>query len=275
MNNEVNNNINNQEQKPVTKKAKKSNPAGLIAVLVGVVILVVILIVVFGLLFKKDNKEDGNKDPKKDPISEKIDVKYNENNGVYEKEGMKLNIFFFDEKEAYFEVASNTNSVHGVAEMKDGKLVYELATTNYTFEFKDKKATLTSSAKEFDGEYKRTGDYSGSDFFTQHYGDEKYLDNYNGEYKDGEKIIRMYQIDASSVRVQFKYEINNSDLVFEIKDENTLYLKFFDDEMTLKLNGDKLEATKKGKNVDLPLEGNYSKTKKLNMKDIFENFSER
>ncbi|MBR4262937.1 MAG: hypothetical protein IKQ35_06205 [Bacilli bacterium] len=236
------------------------------------VILFGVLLIVFGFvnpfnLGVEEKSKDSN-DAKKDvqPV-----VQTKNFDGVYKKDNIVLKIYTLDNKIKYNILANDSYTAKGEADITDDTATATIFEKNYTFKLNGNNITLETNDAGFDsGEYVKEKNYTANDYFTDNYGDPKFVTSeITGLYEQENNKLYVYQM--ADNKISFKAElINNNTVVGEAEldangnytvtiPENTYSLKYENKNITLT-------------STDPTFSGTYTKKQPLTVEDIIKKF---
>ncbi len=157
-------------------------------------------------------------------------------NAVYKKGNITIKTYL-KEKIIYYKVEGNGIFVKGESILEDNKVALKMISGNTYLIFKEERIVIkTDSITLKSGSYKKTDEYNKKEFIQDFTGEQTFLkSDFNGIYKNDEKTIYGYQKTKNSIRIRFTYNNLLADLVLEKKEDETYYLKLYDDEYTLKI----------------------------------------
>ncbi|MBP5683804.1 MAG: hypothetical protein J6X02_00930 [Bacilli bacterium] len=254
---------------------------------VGLIIIIVVLLVALGvgayfLFGKKDDTPTNNQNNNQENGQNNNQNNNNNNNdatfkassfsGVYKLDDVTVVLFGKDSNnKLYYDISSGTNSSSGDASVLGTSAEAEIFDTTFKFTINNGNLELTTNDEKFkSGTYNKISDYKINDFYNDHYGKEEFIDTkYNGDYSNDTTKVYVYQESESEVRIYFMGTAGLHDISYEIKDDGSLYSKFFDDEYTVTFEGDKMTYTsKKGDGSKNEFDGTYTKVKSLSLEEI-------
>ncbi len=246
-----------------------------------IVILLGVCVIAFGVyagfkdgLFGGKSGEVSNNDNKNN--NTKTEDKEIAFNGVYEYEGTTIKLYQTDKKTLYYDISydEGAGSITSNAKISGKSASDEMFDTNYKFTITETGLEFTSNSEDLkSGTYTKKTDYTVSDYFTDNYGDVKYLNNkYNGEYTFGDIKAYMYQSDEEEVRLYLYGGPGMSDLRYEIGKDGVLTCEHFDDKYEVTL-GDNSFTLKVVEGESSEFAGTYTKVKTMTMEDIIANLN--
>ena len=235
------------------------------------VILLGVLLIVFGFvnpfnLGTEEKSKDSN-DAKKDvqPV-----VQTKNFDGVYKKDNIVLKIYTLDNKIKYNILANDSYKVEGEADITNDTATGTIFEKNYTFKLNGNNITLETNDAGLDsGEYIKEKNYTSNDYYTDHYGDPKFLTSeINGIYEQENNKLYVYQKDDN--KIVFLAELNNNTISAEPElDGNGNYTAtIFENTYSLKYENKNITVT----STEEVFSGVYTKKQPLTVEDIIKKF---
>ena len=267
----MNQEFNTQTTQEVAPEKKKGGA--------GIIVLILVILAVLGVgggflatkvLNKEDKKED-TKTEEKNKEEKKEEISFS---GIYESDKGTLKVYDTGKGKIFF-TFDGDYSVDSYAEVKKGKAV-ENGFDKREFSLEGESLVVSDDSEDYNiaGVYTKKKEYTAKEYYNDAYGDPKYLESkYNGLYKSDKKKMYIYQTEDGKVRVNVDTgDYSLFDIDFDIKEDGSLYVEFFDDIYTVTFDGDKTTfTTVKTDDDDKKVkDGTYTKEKTLTIEDVIE-----
>ena len=197
-----------------------------------------------------------------------------EYSGVYRNGDATIKIYQRKDNSISFYLDGIENSVSFEGKINNNIVEKSIFDDNYKIAFNNNSLTFeTSDENATSGTYNKISDYTMRDYYNDNYGDENYINTrYNGEFKQGDIIARLYQKDENIVRVSIYKGLNFHDLEYDIKEDGNLFTDSFDSKYEIEFNDDSFTFKETSNDESKPFDGTYTKVKSLTMEEILEKF---
>lgn len=215
------------------------------------------------------NKGKNTPTPTPTPTAAVETAKYS---GIFANDTNKIKLYELADNKVYFNIVSQNGVSEGYAD-KNGETIVGEIFNKYTFVIKENGIEFTTTDENLvQGLYAKEGDYTKEAFYLDKYGDYNLINSqYNGKFELEGATIFMYQSEEKKVRVVIEKGLSSSDISYDIMDDATLHGTIFEEEYSIKLEGDSLVFTTiKG---DKTFDGTYKKIVTLTMDDILANIN--
>ena len=264
---------NGNQDNNTTNKKKNS-----VAIVVGLVVFgLAIAALVFFLLTnanKKDNEDnDTNKEP--DTNNKVEEVVWN---GVYESEQGTVYLYQLNDEELSYSMLLDGSSISGTADIDGNTAEGEIFDT-YSFVLNGNNLDFTTTSEDVTADtFTKTKEYTTTDYFSDNFGDPKYLESdINGVFGDEAIVIKIYQQseDSAYITILKDYSIYGKGIDI-VNGELVLEDEFFGDmekiNATIKDNQLVITASSTDSGSLLnEVSGTYTKTGSYTMEDIISN----
>ena len=254
---------------------KKKSPA-------GIIVLVLVILIVLGVggwflatkvLNKEEKKEDTKTEEKAEKKYEKKEEEETTNSdlsGIYVKDKTEIKVLVIDKTVIFHYLGES--AINSYAELKGNVAKTGFGSQILTFNGDELVVEDNESVEEesISGTYKRTKDYTVDDFYKDYLGDPKYFNSkYNGKYENGKYEMLIYQVYEDKCRVNITGDFGVFDIEFDIKEDGSLYEKFFDDVYTVTFDGDKATfTTVESEDGEKEKDGTYSRKGAITKEEI-------
>ncbi len=241
------------------------NKTKLITIIILIVLSIIFICASLIMLFtgkKQNNDSKDNKEIKKE-------IHYN---GIFDKEGAIIATYLYNGRLIYsFNIGIYVDE--GETDLKDNEATIKLAEGDISFKYNYDGIKVSSTIEDFkNGQYSYKEEYTLDNYYKDHYGDSKYLnDPISGIYKNESNKIQILKKSAYIIIVYIESNGSLDEYELALTSENEYHIAFSSLNITIKVDGKTIYVDMNTPNPDdSKYTGTYTKIKDLKLESMME-----